>query len=84
MNVDPVLLQIACVVVLSYWLPKAQLWRLEVASQEDSDSWSQKRSNEGEVGKARPRQLDGVDAMRSQTGGSSVCTKDYCSLSFSL
>ncbi len=70
--------------VLSCWPPKAQLWRLEVASQEDSNSWSQERSDEGEVGEARPRQLDGVDAIISQNGGSSVFTKDCCSLSLSL
>lgn len=56
--------------VLWCWLPRAQLWRLEVASQEDSDSWSQERSDEGEVLEARPRQLGGVDAIRSQSGGS--------------
>ena len=30
----------ASLVVLSCRLPKAQLWRLEVASQEDPSSWS--------------------------------------------
>lgn len=33
---------------------------------------------------ARPLQFDRVDAIGSQTGGSSVFTKDYGSLSFSL
>ena len=65
-----------------FWLPKAQLWRLKVASQEDSDSWSQERTDEGEVDEARPRQLEGIDVMRSQTGGSDMITKDYWSLSF--
>lgn len=36
------------------------------------------------MGEARPRQLDCVDAIGSQSGGSSVFTKDYGSLSFSL
>ena len=42
MNVQYVefLPQRACAIVLSYWLPKAQLRRLEVASEEDSNSWS--------------------------------------------
>ena len=34
------------------------------------------------MGEARPRQLDGVCMMRSQTGGSNRITKDCCSLSF--
>ena len=76
--------QFEYVVGFSCWLPKAQLWRLEVAAQEDSESWSQERSDEGEGGEARPRQLDGVDATRSQTGGSSVSPKDCSSLSNSL
>ena len=74
----------ACIIVLSCWLPKPQLWRLEVASQEDWNPWSEQRSDEGEMVAARPRQLDGLGAIRSQTGGTTVATKDYISLSFSV
>lgn len=39
-NVVSLLLQFACAIVMSLLAPQAQLWRLEVASQEDSDSLS--------------------------------------------
>ena len=75
---------LAFMCVFLSWLPKAQLWRLEVACWEDSSPWSQEWSDEGELAAARPRQLDGIDAIRSQTGRWNVSTKDYASLSFWL
>ena len=64
---------------------KVQLWWLKAASNVDPELWSQKRSDEGELGETRPRQLGGVEAMRSQTGGTVAIrsTKDFKSLSFS-
>ena len=31
---------LASMLVFLFWLPKAQLWRLEVASRENSNPWS--------------------------------------------
>ena len=38
---------------------KDQLWRLEIASN-DPDLWAEKREDEGEFEKVKPRQLGGL------------------------
>lgn len=48
--------------------PKAQLWRLEVASNKEPRLWSEQRSDKGELNEARTRQLDGGKRTGSQTG----------------
>jgi len=55
--------------------PKSQLWWLQVASKEDPEFWSQKRSDEGILEVVKSRQLGGiaVDLLRRQTG---VCMNE--------
>ncbi len=50
--------------------PKSQLWWLQVASLEDPEFWSQKRSDEGILEVVKSRQLGGiaVDLLKRQTG----------------
>lgn len=50
--------------------PRSQLRRLQVASKEDPEFWSQKRSDEGELKVVESRQLGGIviDLRRRQTG----------------
>jgi len=50
--------------------PESQLWWLQVASNEDSEFWSQKRSDERVLKVVKSRQLGGisVDLLRRQTG----------------
>ena len=47
---------------------KIQLWWLEVSPNEHPNPWSKQRADEGELNKARPRQLDGVERIDSQNG----------------
>ncbi len=48
---------------------RGQLWWLLVTHSEDTEFWSQKRSDERELEEARPRQLGETWAMRGSQNG---------------
>ena len=43
------------------FLPKDQLWRLQVASTKDPELWAKEWSDEGELVEVKSRQLGGIE-----------------------